>query len=141
MTITYDILEEAFYFVGSGAPGEHVAVISRPTGEVFYASAIIDESELPDDVEESDDYVEVPHKSDLDLGMSLAMEFIRLDCPVQLDYVREVFSRRGAYARYKAFLAEKELLQEWYRFENERIKEALLEWCDEVGLVVEEKRS
>ncbi|HIJ88821.1 MAG TPA: hypothetical protein HPP97_14280 [Desulfuromonadales bacterium] len=48
-----------------------------------------------------------------------------------------IFSRAGAYGRYKQFLVEISLLEEWYAFENGRTKEALLEWCAENGLVLE----
>lgn len=59
------------------------------------------------------------------------MEFVRLRCPEQIDRVHAVMKRRGAYGRYKELLAEKNLLEDWYAFENDRTREALLEWCKE----------
>ncbi len=36
---------------------------------------------------------------------------------------------RGAYRRFKDFLEQKDLLQSWYDFENQRDEEALREWA------------
>jgi len=133
--MTFETIEDAFHFVSSAAYGEHVAVVSRTTGQAYFASIMSNYDELPDDVDESDDYIGIPHKNDLDLGKSLVMEFVRLRCPEQIDCVHAVMKRRGAYGRYKELLAEKNLLEAWYAFENDRPREALLEWCKENGVV------
>jgi hypothetical protein len=135
--MTYSTLEDAFLFVSSAAPCEHYAVVNRVTGEAFFASEYTGESEYPDDVDGNDDYIAIPHKNDLDLGKPLVMEFVRSRCPEMTGRVLAIFSRAGAYGRYKQFLAEISLLEEWYAFENGRTKEALLEWCAENGLVLE----
>jgi len=135
--MTYASIEDAFLFVSSAAPFEHSAVIHRITGETFFASAYSVDSEFPDDVEDSDDYIAIPHRNDLELGKPLVIEFVRNHCPEQTNRVVAIFSRRGAYGRYKELLAEKDLLEEWYAFENARTREALLEWCVGNGLVIE----
>ncbi|HET6421128.1 MAG TPA: UPF0158 family protein [Geobacteraceae bacterium] len=133
----YGIIEDAFHFVSSAAYGEHSAVISRTTGETYFASVMSNIDEMPEDVGENDDYVDIPYKNDLGLGKPLVMEFVRLRLPEQLDRVHGIFSRRGAYGRFKDFLAEKNLLEEWYKFEDNRTREALAEWCAQSGLEVE----
>ncbi len=135
--LTFETIEDAFYFVSSAAPGEHCAVVNRVTGESFFASINIDQDEIPEDVDDSDDYIGIPHKNDLDLGKPLVMEFVQRRCPELIDRVQSIFSRRGAYGRYKDLLAEKNMLEEWYSFENERTRESLLEWCRRQGLNVE----
>ncbi len=65
------------------------------------------------------------------------MEFVRSHCSELTNRVVAIFSRRGAYGRYKELLAEKGFLEEWYAFENTRTRAALLEWCEEHGLVIE----
>jgi hypothetical protein len=137
LMITYTNIEDAFLFVSSAAPFEHSAVVHRITGETFFASKHTGDNEFPDDVDDNGDYVAIPHKHDLDLGKPLVKEFVESRCPELGDGVDAMFSRRGAYGRYKELLAEKGLLDEWYAFENARTKEALLEWCAENGLVVE----
>ena len=136
--MTYSSVEDAFLFVSSAAPFEHSAVVHRITGETFFASAYTGDSDFPDDVDDNYDYIAIPHRNDLDLGKPLVMEFVLSHCPELSDRVVVIFSRRGAYGRYKELLAEKDLLEKWYAFENARTKEALLEWCVENGLIIEE---
>ncbi|MGK2944741.1 MAG: UPF0158 family protein [Desulfuromonadales bacterium] len=135
--MTYDTIEDAFLFVSGGPPSEHIAVINRKTGKSFFASLISDYDELPEDVDESDDYIGIPHKNDLDLGKPLVMDFVRSRCPDQIDEVFAIFRHKGAYGRFKDLLAEKNLLEDWYAFEQQRTREALLQWCEENGIVLE----
>ena len=135
--MTYDTLEEAFLFVSGAAPCEHTAVVHRKTGETFYASLMAGYDELPEDLDESDDYIGIPHKNDLDLGKPLAMEFVRSRCPEEIDRVLTIFSRRGAYGRFKDLLEQKALLDEWYVFEQQRTHQALLHWCEENDIELE----
>jgi hypothetical protein len=97
-----------------------------------------DIDELPEDVDENDDYVEIPNTYDLDLGKQLVWDFVDREIPGLRNKVQRIFSRRGAYSRYRAFLAELELLDAWHRFEDECTKEVLLEWCENVGIPIED---
>jgi hypothetical protein len=135
--MTYDTIEEAFLFVSSAAPFERTAVVHRKTGETFYASLMAGYDELPDDLDESDDYIGIPHKNDLDLGKPLVMDFVRSRCPEEIDRVLTIFSRRGAYGRFKDLLEKKVLLDEWYVFEQQRTRQALLLWCEENSIEME----
>ena len=134
----YADLEFEFNNVSSGDPYDHTVYVSRSTGQTYFRSEMADVDELPDDVEENDDYVEIPHKHDLDLGKKLVWEFVDLQIPGLKNKVQGIFSRRGAYSRYKAFLADLKLLDAWHRFEDERRKEALLSWCKDAGISIEE---
>ena len=134
----YADLEFEFNSVSSGDPYDHTVYVSRSTGQTYFRSDMADVDELPDDVEENDDYVEIPHKHDLDLGKKLVWEFVDLQIPGLKNKVQGIFSRRGAYSRYKAFMADLELLDAWFRFENERTREALLEWCRDEGIPVDD---
>lgn len=88
-----------------------------------------------DEIGESDadweQMIEIPHKNDLDFGQNLVFEFIASTLPDEYNRVRDIFRRRGAYGRFKDLLDSKGLLEAWYRFENDREKEALLLWCEE----------
>jgi len=136
-TMTYQTIEEAFFFVSDVQPYEHTAVVNRITGETFYASEMAGHNEIPDEAEGNDDYLWIPHKHDLDLGKPLAMSFILSRCPDLYDDVLDIFRRKGAYGRYKDLLERKGLLQEWYAFEEEKTREALLRWCEGNGVVLE----
>jgi hypothetical protein len=65
------------------------------------------------------------------------MDFVRSRCPEEIDRVLMIFSRRGAYRRYKDLLEQKGLLDEWYDFEQQRTRQALLDWCEENGIELE----
>jgi len=78
-----------------------------------------------------DQMIEIPHKNDLELGQSLVFEFVDVNRPDARHHVRHMFTRKGAYGRFKEFLASNDLLETWYRFEHEREQKALRSWCEE----------
>ena len=45
-----------------------------------------------------------------------------------------MFSRKGAYARFKEFLVRKHLLDAWYEFQNKAEEDALRDWCKQNGV-------
>jgi hypothetical protein len=93
-----------------------------------------DFDELPDDLVESDKYVGIPHKNDLDLGRDLVFAFMSVNLPDEYGKVRSFFSGRGAYARYKDLLESKGKLEAWHEFEKQSTETALREWCIENGI-------
>ena len=135
--MTYETIEEAFFFVSGGPPYECTAVVNCVTGESFYASEMAGYDEIHEDAEGNDDYLWIPHKNDLDLGKPLVMDFILHRCPDLYDQITTIFRRKGAYGRFKDLLERKGLLQEWYAFEEEKTRERLLRWCEENGVVLE----
>lgn len=138
MKIKYDDLETAYLFTSYSDPESNVAVIDKRTGEIKYWSEFEnDEFEYPKEFD-SDDYLWIPHKYDLDLGTNLVFDFVAEFIPEHYDRVQSIFSRKGAYSRYKDFLDSIDMLDKWYEYQNRRIKEALLEWAAENGLEVEE---
>lgn len=88
--------------------------------------------EIPEGIEiESDRYVGIPYKNDLNLGRNLVFKFSAQYLQDEIDEIYSIFSRKGAYRRYKDLLDSKGLLEEWYSFEDEHQKSTLLEWCEE----------
>lgn len=138
VTITHDDLTLAFDFVSSGAPFEHRAFISLDTGRVYWVSELspIEEEEIPDDLETSDRYLEIPHKNDLNLGRRLVFRFVEERLPHRYGRVEEIFRHRGAYRRLKDLLTEDGRLDEWYAFEEDATEQALKEWCRENDVLV-----
>ncbi len=104
----------------------------------WYVGTVINNfDEWPDDVDDEDKYLAVPHKKDLDLGTPLVFDFAREFLPEDFDEVDRIFSRRGAYGQFKGLLQRKRLLERWYVFENAATERALKEWCDDNGVVIE----
>ena len=137
MAISFDDIENAFFFVSMDQKYMHNAYLCKETGQIFYTSEMGDSDELPEDVDDPDKYLTIPHKNDLELGKALVIEFTSEYLPEELDRVYSIFRSRGAYSRYKDLLDEKGLLDEWHRFENERQRVALKEWCRENSIEIE----
>jgi hypothetical protein len=135
-------LAEAVEWVDSGF-GENRALVSIQTGRIYWRSTDLDEQgleELPEDIDDPDLYIEVPDKSELDLGRDLVMDFVSAKAPELYDAVRDAFSRRGAYGRYKTLLSQRSLLQDWYAYQASSEERALREWCQDNGLGVAPER-
>ncbi len=130
VAVTYEEISSAFEFVGAGPPMEHSAYICPDTGKVYWISesASIDD-EVPDDLDTSDRYIVVPHKTELDLGRDLALRFAVQELPDSYEHIANIFRRKGAYGRFKHLLEEKGVLENWYEFEAEATEKALRKWC------------
>ncbi len=126
---SFNDIENAFLFVGSAQYGENEAYLDTETGRIFYRSDMSGIDEIAENGVDPDEMVIIPHKNDLDLGKALVLEFAASHLPDEYDRVLDIFGRRGAYARFKDLLDSKGLLETWYRFEDDREKEALRYWC------------
>ncbi len=132
----YSDLEDAFLFVSGAAPCERTAMICTRTGRVCFRSELSGFDEIPEEAIDSDSWREGPHNNELGLGSELVFSYIAQRLPADLDRVRNIFRRRGAYSNFKGLLEERGILEEWYEFENDRQKEAILEWCRVEGIEV-----
>lgn len=133
-------IEWAIEYVSSQPYGTNEAYVSLDTGEVYLLSDELD-CDLPDDFEESDRYIQIPHKNDLDLGRRLVDEFVASRAPHLADDAADAFRRRGAYSKWKSILAKPGLLEPWYEFENQRESAAIAQWCAEHHLPIESGKS
>ena len=127
----YDDIEFLFEYVGSGRRFERSAYLNRRTGESYLTSEFGDSDELPDDLEENDDYLRIPHRNDLDLGRNLVFEFVEHRLPSAIEQVRDFFRNAGAYSRFRDLLEQNDLLDDWYKVETDRTHAAILNWCEE----------
>ncbi len=131
MKIRFDDIENAFLFASMQSTFGNQALLSKTTGKFYYISEFGDSDELPDDIEDSDDYIEIPHKDEFDLGKQLVFQFVSEHLPGEIDRVSQIFRRRGAYSRYKDLLDQKGLLDKWHKYEDNIRSKALREWCSE----------
>lgn len=134
--VKLDELLDAYEWVSAGeAAGlDCAAYIDRKTGAIHWTGEGIDDAP-PGNLDDESLYLAVPPRSALDLGRSVAIRFVETHLPEALVEVHECFRRRGAYARFKALLAQAGQLEAWHRHEQTAIAEALREWCAEQGLV------
>ncbi|MGF6695963.1 hypothetical protein OKW38_000574 [Paraburkholderia sp. MM5496-R1] len=97
VAVKFDDLSSAFDFVSYAAPMEHQAYISLDTGKIYWISDAIDtiEEAIPEDLEDPDRYLAIPHKNELDLGSSLALRFAAQQLPARYDQIEGFSSREG----------------------------------------------
>lgn len=139
MKIKFSDIEFAYDFVSSEQESAHTAILSKSDGHTFLHTEFGDNfEEIPEDAYENDNYVEIPHKNELDLGQRLVWRFVEKEIPGLEPKVRGFFSRRGAYSRYKAFLEDIDLLDKWYEFEDRETQKALRTWCAENEIELED---
>jgi len=131
MPVSLNDLREAFEFVCASGLGEHQAFLCKQSGKLYCHSELCDDLDiLPDDIDDSEKFLPIPDKRELDLGKPLALDFARQFLPGDFDDVRQIFSRRGAYARFKNLLDRRGMLDQWYAFEAEAEESALKMWCE-----------
>jgi hypothetical protein len=128
---TFDDIMEAFFFVNSAGYGINSAILCKDTGRIYYRSELGTIDEIEDEDLDPDQFIRIPHKTDLDLGQSLVFEFVNFHLEDELGLVQQIFRHRGAYRRFKDLLEEKGLLQSWYDFENQEQERAMRQWCIE----------
>ncbi len=140
MPVSFEEILNAFEFVSAGGLGEHQAFLCIQSGKIYWHSDLSDldeaDDELPEDVEDDEKYLEIPDKRELDLGKPLALDFARQVLPGDFDEVRRMFRRRGAYANFKHLLARRQVLEQWYDFEQKATERALREWCELNSIVL-----
>lgn len=121
----------AFEFVSAGSTGEHRAFLCKQSGTLYWHSEFTgDSDELPDDIEDSDKYVQIPDRRELELGKPLVLDFARQFLPDDVGGLQQIFRKRGAYARFKDLLQRRGALDRWYDFEANAEERALRMWCD-----------
>jgi len=130
----FNEIEDAFMFTNSAGYGENSALLDKNTGKVYFHSDWVDVDEQDVLAEEDFDstvHIHLPHKNDLDLGKDLVFEFTEQYMPDDEYKVDQIFSKKGAYSRFKDLLQSKDLLEKWYEFENRHQQIALIQWCKE----------
>jgi hypothetical protein len=132
MLVSFKDLQEAFEFVSAASGGEHQAFLCKQSGKITCHSELADDLDpLPDDIDDPEKFLPIPERRDLDLGKPIALDFARQFLPGDLDEVRQFFSRRGAYSRFKDLLAGRGALDQWYEFEANADETALRLWCED----------
>jgi len=130
--VNYDELANAVEFV-SISDFDNSAYVCLVTGAIYYVSSELEE-EVPDDIETSDKYIQVPNKKYFDLGSRLALSFVARELPDDYDRAAGFFRKRGAYSRFKDLLHERRALEKWYEYEAKATEAALRLWCEDNGI-------
>ncbi len=138
MPVAFSELLEAFEFVSSDPVFGNSARVNRETGTVHWHSDWdLEFFEEPEDIDDDEKYFELPNPRDLDLGKPLVMRFAADELSDRYDEIADIFSRKGAYRRFKDFLIRVGALERWYAYESEEKEKALRAWCAENRIEVE----
>jgi hypothetical protein len=138
VTVDWNELLHAFEFASIGRPHEHEAVLCRKTGKFLWQTDVDEDIEAwPDDADDEEKYIRIPHRKELDLGKPLVLEFARQFLPDEFNEVRRIFDKRGAYARFRDLLLRKKALDRWYDYENKAAETALRDWCELNGITID----
>ena len=133
MPANFQEILDSFAFVSSNGGGYNEAFLCRQTGKIHWRSALLDPDEfdeLPDDVEDETKYIAIPETQELGLGKPLALDFAREFLRNDFDEVRYMFSKRGAYRKFRALITRRNALERWYDFESKATERALRDWCE-----------
>jgi Uncharacterised protein family (UPF0158) len=133
LPVSMSDLLAAVDFVSSDGGGMNEAFLGRQTGKIYWRSSDLNDEfeELPDDLEESENYIAIPGKRELELGKPLVLDFAAEFMADDFDKVRRIFAGRGAYRHFKMLLEERGKLKEWYDYEAQATERALRDWCKE----------
>jgi hypothetical protein len=133
MPCSFQDILSAFEFVDTSVVTNEAFLCLR-TGKIYFRSDFTDaedlNDEMPDDIEDEEKYIAIPGRRELDLGKPLVLDFAREFLPDDFDDVRDIFSRRGAYRKFRALVTRRNVLDRWYEFENKATERALREWCE-----------
>lgn len=133
--IDLDEIEILIQAVSGDLASDATAVLDRETGQTWLLSDYADEDGEPPEGWDTDDrYLTLPTQRELDLGSHTARRFVDAHLPEHHDTFREIFSRKGAFGRWKHWLERNGHLDAWYAFETEAERAAIRAWLVERGL-------
>jgi hypothetical protein len=93
-----DELLQAVDWVSAGMEFDNMAYVCRTSGRIYWISSEYDDLEdVPADIDDETKYAAVPNKRELDLGKTLALDFVTQNLPEDYATVAGYFKRRGAY--------------------------------------------
>ena len=133
MNVKYRDIEEAYTLANAGKYEESTSVLDKTTGQ-FYAQSESSDVPISDEVLASEHVVPLPDKKNLGLASPLIFRFVREVFPDGYDKVSEIFTRRGAYGRYKKWLIANKLLDKWEAYSIAAEETALRKWCADNGI-------
>ena len=85
MAVSFSDIENAFFFVSMDQQFMHMAYLCKETGKIFNISEMGDSDELPDNIDDPDKYITIPHKNELGLGKALVIEFTSEYLPEEIE--------------------------------------------------------
>ena len=120
MLVSLKDIREAFEFVCAASGGEHQAFLCRQSGKLYCHSELCDDLDiLPDDIDDAEKFLPIPHKRDLDLGKPVALNFAGQFLPGDFDDVQTIFQQKGRLRQIQGSVGAKRRARSMVRFRGE----------------------
>lgn len=147
MKVSFEQVEDAFLAVGGEMDRDPdvLAWVDRETGRVHcsfgpWGDPDLDEQPPADLYDNEQRYAILPSQRELGLGSRLALEFADEHLPEEdADRVHDYFRGPGAYRRFGDLLDVRGLTEQWHAYSNEATRRALRDWCEEVGIELDDE--
>jgi hypothetical protein len=118
MPVSLKDIREAFEFACAASGGEHQAFLCKQSGKLYCHSELCDDSDIvPDDIGDSEKFLQIPDKRDLDLGKPLALDFARQFLPGDFDST--IFQQKGRLRQIQGSVGSKGRARSMVRFRGE----------------------
>ena len=82
-------------------------------------------------LENQDDYLSLPEKYDFNEYRIIEKFIARVAVPKQSEMLSQSIHGKGAFRRFKAALERLELVDEWYKYRGQKLREFVEFWCGE----------
>ena len=120
MPVSLKDIREAFEFVCAGGGGEHQAFLCKQSGKLYCHSDLCDDLDiLPNDIDDTEKFLQIPDKKELDLGKPLALDF-RPPIPARrLRRRSTIFQQKGRLRQIQGSVGSKGRARSVVRFRGE----------------------
>ena len=82
-------------------------------------------------LENQDDYLPLPEKYDFNEYRIIEKFISNVAVPKQSEILSQAIQGKGAFRRFKDMLEKLELVDQWYKFREQKLREFVELWCKE----------
>ena len=90
-------------------------------------------------IEETGYYIDLPTKFDIDDYSIMEKFCLSLNDSEMSDTLYGLIEGRGAFRRFKDAIQEYGIVDDWYKYRNDALKQIAVEWCRENRIEFEEQ--
>jgi len=115
---------------------EHNYYLDLKTGEILFISNYMDAEKIKDKIDQNPDHYEPMPRAEPYKGYRDMEDFV---AAVEDEHLAELLETaingKGAFRRFKDVLARySEERERWFHFKDDKMKERVLEWLDDIGV-------
>ena len=88
---------------------------------------------------ETGDYIELPSKFDIHKYSIMERFCLSIDDSEISDTLYSLIKGSGAFQRFKNAIHKFDIVEDWHKYRDNRIKEIAIEWCQENGIEFDDK--